>query len=812
MEVLKCVQCKGEIALEESGLVGRCLSCGSLYYFKTEKNSRIISLLNQANISRLRGDFDGAILAYKIALKEDETDADAYWGIALSAFGIEYVEDPRTHEFIPTCRRTIQHSILVDENYQNAIKYASPSQAQEFEKQAKEIDELQKNIKEKIKNEQDFDVFLCFKSNDDEGNATEDRFIARNIYNELAKRDIRTFFSEISLKDRLGQDYEPIIYKALYTCKVFILIATKEEYIQSSWVKNEWSRFRDRANDEGIENSAFAVFKNIKENQLPPIFRSQGADLTKYPAGGYEIEIADNLEVRFKQKKYSNFDEKYNSIFRDDSSFVLEDKVVDLLEKKLANTRLTFDEKLDRALAYDEIGNHDKALAIIDEVIDEYPRKAKAWFYKAKLLTYNFSADIVNFHLNGKLKKEYYFNMDNAMRFATDEEIKNFNGQAEEFISKLQTLSDIDQKAEELEENMHVFVNVKNKISNQENEINEELKKSKENLDIVLSDNETKAKEIKKHLANKGYYIKNIPTVPNVAFSFFNFLGFIVILTALIGSLVNLKKVVDDGQGTYANIIFEFSILMIIGVLPFILVAVLRKQGKLKKVKNVIESDKNKLFLLQSETAKIKTQISAFEKESDAKKAELEGTLANYKEQLNKTEQNIKDIYLTVNGLLVHDYVKKYIERYEQFSKEALKEKILQNNAEEDLLKSEKQNIIKSDEEHKKELSRKRPNYFSEKYEAYKERIDELFSKNKERIEYIELRLKELQIENQIFQLQKVKTFTSQTFFENFIEIEKPAEEAVSEEPEKQSQANEEIGTEKNIKAKSRQTKKNRRK
>ena len=35
--------------------------------------------------------------------------------------------------------------------------------------------------------------------------------------------------------------------------------------------------------------------------------------------------------------------------------------------------------KLDRALAYDEIGNHDKALAIIDEIIDEYPRR-QAWF------------------------------------------------------------------------------------------------------------------------------------------------------------------------------------------------------------------------------------------------------------------------------------------------------------------------------------------------------------------------------------------------------------------------------------------------
>ena len=770
MEVLRCVQCKGEIALEENGLIGRCLSCGSVYYFKTEKNSRIVSFLNQANISRLRGDFDGAILAYQIALKEDETDADAYWGIALSTFGIEYIEDPRTKQFIPTCRRTSQHSILNDINYQNAIKYASSDQAKDFERQAKEIDTLQNNIKEKIKNEQDFDVFLCFKSTDDEGNATEDRFIARNIYNELTKRNIKTFFSEISLKDRLGQDYEPIIYKALYTCKVFILIATKEEHIQASWVKNEWARFRDRMNDEGIENSAFAVFKNIKNNQLPPVYRSQGVDLRKYPAGGYEIEIADNLEVRFKQKKYSTFDEKYNAIFREESAFILEDKVVDLLEKKLANTRLTFDEKLDRALAYDEIGNHEKAMVIMDEIVDEYPRKAKAWYYKAKLLTYNFQTDVVNFHLDAGLKKDYYFNLENAIRFANKEELDLFESESKEFEEKLKTLTLIDQKAEQLEQNIAEYVDAENKINHHQAEETEQQKKNKVGLVQILEDNESKMKELRKHLNKKNYYIKSIPTMPNMILSFFNFIGFMVILSALIGSLVNLRRVATFGNGTYFNIIFEFVILTVIGVIPFIIVSILRKQTKLKKVKHVIEKDQNKLELLKNETTKIKAQIADFEQEEQTRKQEFEDGIIRFKQQLDESALNIKDAYFTVKDLLESEFAQNYVKRYEEFSFKTLEENILQNNAEIALLKEEKQNIIKLNEKNLRELAQKKPKYFSENFETYREKIMQLHEKNKERIDYIDSRLKDLEVQNQVFHLQKTKTFTTDTFFENFLE------------------------------------------
>ena len=484
MELLRCTQCKGDLQLSDDGLYGRCIFCGASYHFKNEKNARVISLLNQANVSRLKGDYESAILAYQIALKEDETDADAYWGIVLSTYGIDYVEDSNG-KLIPTCRRTIKTSILDDLNYKKAIQYSSEEQAKQFQSQAEEIDKLQSRIKEKIKFEQDFDVFICFKSADEQLNPTRDRFIARQIYDELTKRNIRTFYSEKSLKGRLGEDYEPIIYKALYSCKFFILVATNADYIQSPWVRNEWTRFRDRIQEENLENCAFVVFDNVKENEIPPIFRKQGIDLTKYPAGGYEVEIADGLELRLKSEQKQN-----------ETDLVLaEDKIVDLMDQKLKGTRETFKERIDRATGYYDIGNHTRAIEVLEETIDMYPRKSIAWWTMTCFLTDNFSKDYVNVHKNYELEKKILFYYENAFRFASIEEKKEYTEKSKEYFEKLQSLDNVDKILLDYNRDLEVKFEIKNNLDNCEVCESQVKMREYKSLEQNLKDNQQKLQE-----------------------------------------------------------------------------------------------------------------------------------------------------------------------------------------------------------------------------------------------------------------------------------------------------------------------------
>ena len=56
----------------------------------------------------------------------------------------------------------------------------------------------------------------------------------------------RQKLTEKTLENRIGSEYEPIIFKALHTSKIFILVGTSKEHIESNWVRNEWSRFIDR--------------------------------------------------------------------------------------------------------------------------------------------------------------------------------------------------------------------------------------------------------------------------------------------------------------------------------------------------------------------------------------------------------------------------------------------------------------------------------------------------------------------------------------------------------------------------------------
>lgn len=296
---LNCEICGGALKYSADGLSAVCPYCGNSYTFSAEKSEALALALNRANAMRIGCDFDGAIREYSLIAKRYPEDAEAHWGLALSRYGIEYVADPRGGRRAPACRRTVMGSILQDADFLAAVKYSGGAQAEVYKSRAAVIDSLQRDIKRKMEKEEDFDVFLCFRPTDDRGAPTRESAVARRIYDELTSRNIKTFFSELILKDKLVEDCEPAIFKALCSCKFFVLIACSEENINSPWVKNEWSRFRDRAEQERLYGACCAVY-DVSITSLPPFIRTlHGINLAKYPAGGYETELANNLQNRF---------------------------------------------------------------------------------------------------------------------------------------------------------------------------------------------------------------------------------------------------------------------------------------------------------------------------------------------------------------------------------------------------------------------------------------------------------------------------------------------------------------------------------
>ena len=102
MSVFKCKMCGGTLEIHEHEGVVECEYCGTLQTLSKNNNETIQNLFSRANNLRLKCEFDKAEQIYEKILELDNTEAEAYWGIILCKYGIEYVEDPKTFKRIPT--------------------------------------------------------------------------------------------------------------------------------------------------------------------------------------------------------------------------------------------------------------------------------------------------------------------------------------------------------------------------------------------------------------------------------------------------------------------------------------------------------------------------------------------------------------------------------------------------------------------------------------------------------------------------------------------------------------------------------------
>ena len=242
MAKIQCKMCGGQVELPNGITAGECPYCGSLTTFPKIGDEQTERFYARAEHFRQASNFDKAVAAYEAILNLNSEDPEAYWGVLISKYGIEYVEDPATHERIPTCHRVQFDSILADSDYLNALKYASPDERAIYEKEANRIAEIQKGILRISAQEKPYDVFICYKETTDGGTRTKDSTLAQDIYYQLTNQGLKVFFSRITLEDKLGQQYEPYIFAALNSAKVMLVIGSKKEYFEAVWVKNEWSR------------------------------------------------------------------------------------------------------------------------------------------------------------------------------------------------------------------------------------------------------------------------------------------------------------------------------------------------------------------------------------------------------------------------------------------------------------------------------------------------------------------------------------------------------------------------------------------
>lgn len=315
MTVLKCKMCGGTLEVQEGVTVCECDYCGSKQTIPTVDDEGLQTLFNRANMLRMKSEFDKAADIYEKILLKKDTEAEAYWGLILCKYGIEYVEDPNTYLRVPTCHRTSYEAISADEDYKNALKYAEIGQRAIYEDEARRIEDIQKGILNIARKEDPYDIFICYKETDEAGKRTPDSVIANDIYHQLTQDGFKVFYAAITLEDKLGTEYEPYIFSALNTSKVMLAIGTKPEYFNAVWVKNEWARF-------------LKIMKTDHSRLLIPCYRDM--DPYELPEEFAHLQAQDMSKIGF-----------INDIIRGIKKVIVKESVQPVIKASLATQQST---------------------------------------------------------------------------------------------------------------------------------------------------------------------------------------------------------------------------------------------------------------------------------------------------------------------------------------------------------------------------------------------------------------------------------------------------------------------------------------
>ena len=300
MSVYKCKMCGANLNISEGSSICTCEYCDTVQTVPNAGNEKMVSLFSRANRLRSANEFDKASGVYESIVAEFPEEAEAYWGLVLCKYGIEYVDDPATGKKIPTCHRSSFESVFDDTNFDQTCENADAIARPVYRAEAKQIEELRKSIIEVSAKEEPYDIFICYKETDENGDRTTDSVIAQDVYDALTEKGYRVFFSRISLEDKLGQEYEPYIFAALNSAKIMLVFGTDYEYFNAVWVKNEWNRFLQLI-AKGEKKTLIPCFKGIDAYDMPKEFtKLQAQDMGKI---GAIQDLIRGIEKIFPQNR-----------------------------------------------------------------------------------------------------------------------------------------------------------------------------------------------------------------------------------------------------------------------------------------------------------------------------------------------------------------------------------------------------------------------------------------------------------------------------------------------------------------------------
>ncbi len=341
----------------------RCVHCGHTMTLAKEDEGKTVDLLRSAELLLDTCRFDEAYTAYEKAAELDENEPEAYFGMALARFKVQYLKDEASDppRMQPICHEISEKQFSDDTNYLRALRVANIPQKRAYREKAGEIDEIRDRFYALRDEGLTYDCFLCVKVSEDGGGTTQDSHEALKLYHHLKDCGFRPFYSEVEVGKRTGSDYEALILYALYTSECMLLVCSNENYLQTKWVKNEYTRFLSMiANEEKERDAITFVFGGKPIERLPGRSgKIQGIDLGKPDAysrierfvGEHTPEARSRRAAESAAKQRAAEEEKRRAEAEERRRFDEQMKVFEEQRRLLEEQRKAFE---DQRKAYEE--------------------------------------------------------------------------------------------------------------------------------------------------------------------------------------------------------------------------------------------------------------------------------------------------------------------------------------------------------------------------------------------------------------------------------------------------------------------------
>lgn len=364
-KAIRCTNCGASLdtATAENGVIS-CPYCLTTTQLPSLNSSdKVVSALAAGETSLRAGDFEKAMSDFTLASEENPEEPMAYWGKALARFKVQYIKDHAYNRYQPILFREEGRSFLEDRDYLKAVKLANYFQAEDYKKKAEEIEHVREEFNRLSQEGIDYDAFICVKVTGEYGLETEDSKAADAVWRLLSDKGFRPFLSERDVRNRRGADYEAMILYALRKAKTMIIVCFDEAYLETPWVKNEYTRYLKMIEDGDKDpDSLTIVYDKTPIDRLPGRSgRIQGID---YALRSADLAIADFVGNHQDQMAHQ----------------AVSKAQVGEASSQARNLVIRGEQEFER-------GDLKKAKSYFDEALNEDPTRFEAWYDSFFLLS-----------------------------------------------------------------------------------------------------------------------------------------------------------------------------------------------------------------------------------------------------------------------------------------------------------------------------------------------------------------------------------------------------------------------------------------